>query len=123
MVAGSSKPKRITTVNVLIVLFLIGSAVCLLIGLLALLRGTGALIYALQNLVFGAVLAVSAYSLYNGTRRIWWLTIVSYILVGMAVSAYFAYWQGQILSLAKILIYAVILAYMVRPRVRNWFGV
>jgi hypothetical protein len=110
-------------IELLTVLFLLGSALCFFLGISGLLRANETFTYAIQNLAFGLVLAVSAYGLYRGARRIWWLAIVLYILMGIAVSAYFAYEQGQIVSLVKIPIYLVILAYMLRPRVRNWFAV
>lgn len=115
--------KGLIGIRSLIILFLMASVVCLSIGAWGLFASTETFVYAIQNLAFGAVLIVSAYSLHKGTRRVWWLAIVLYILMGIVISAYFAYAQGQILSLIKIPVYIVILAYMMGSRMKNWFGI
>ncbi|MGZ4924478.1 MAG: hypothetical protein ACXV5H_11100 [Halobacteriota archaeon] len=83
-------------------------------------RSTSAgMAFAIFLLVLGLIMFCSVYGLLRGLKWAWWIVIVIFAVNGIGDAVSIA--QGSLTGIAGVLIAAVFLFYLTRPRVREFF--
>ena len=110
-----SQKHRPLGVTIVAILTAIGGLIFLGSGLVLLIVGIGVILLAL-----GIAYLVMAYGLWNGRGWAWTITLIlSVIGIVVAIASIAA---GNVSAIISIIIHAVVIYYLYRPNVKEFFG-